>query len=104
MPAMPLLSSQEAASLKSTHREHNPLNTPLPLNAMVARPVSRKERDANPKALEAVAKEWQRLRSIKHKDGVGVWDETQVEEKWKVAAKAEGEKHAMQAYRRGLDL
>ena len=38
------------------HRELNPVETPLPLNAMVARPVGRKERDSRPAALEAVAK------------------------------------------------
>ena len=88
IPAMPLLSKDKAAKLKSEHREKNPVNTPLPLNAMVARPVGRKERDDTPAALDAVAKEWKRLRSIKHKDGVGVWDESKVQEKWKVAAEA----------------
>ena len=86
--AMPLLPLDSAAQLQPQHREHNPLQTPLPFNAMVARPVSRKERDSTPAALEAVAKEWRRLRSVKHKDGVGVWDESNVQERSKVAARA----------------
>ena len=52
--------------------------------ACVARPVSRKERNETPAALEACAKEWHRLRNIKHKRGVGVWDESKVREKAQV--------------------
>ena len=69
---LPCLSSQQASLLTSAHREHNPEAAPLPFNAMVARPVGRKERDETPEALEAVAKEWKRLRSIKHRKGVGI--------------------------------
>ena len=43
--------------------------------------MSRKERDATPAAVEAMRKEWSRLRSIKHKKGKGVWDESRVKEK-----------------------
>ena len=50
-------------------------------DALVARPVNRKERDSKPAALEAVAKEWARLRSIRHKGGVGVWDKKRVKER-----------------------
>ena len=55
---------------------------------MVARPVGRKERDSTPEALVAVAKEWHRLRTTKHKYGVGVWDESKVEERRDVAKRA----------------
>ena len=55
-PSMPLLPPELASQLKAEHREKNPMETPLPFNAMVARPVSRSERDSNPAALEAVAK------------------------------------------------
>ena len=77
-----------AAQLKQEHRDKNPTQVPLPLNAMVARPVGRKERDETPAALEAIAKEWSRLRSIKHKYGVGVWDETRVRSRREVIAEA----------------
>ena len=88
-PHMPLLSQEEAAAVGMQHREKIPTEAPMPpLNALVARPVGRKERDANQSALDAVAKEWARLRSIKHKDGVGVWDEKRVEERWKVSERA----------------
>ena len=85
---MPLLPPEVAKQLKAEHREKNPLDTPLPFSALVARPVTKKERDSTPLALEAVAKEWARLRSIKHKSGVGVWDESKVREKSDVAADA----------------
>ena len=77
---MPLLPPEVAKQLKAEHREKNPLDTPLPFSALVARPVTKKERHSTPLALEAVAKEWARLRSIKHKRGVGVWDESKVRE------------------------
>ena len=77
-----------ASRLEPQHREKNPMCTPLPLNAMVARPVGRRERDASPEALAAVAKEWNRLRTTKHKYGVGVWDESRVRERKKVAQEA----------------
>ena len=35
-----------------------------------------------------MGKEWNRLRSVKHRTGVGVWDETAVEEKSAVVARA----------------
>ena len=87
-PAMPLLSEHEVQRLRTEHREKNPEFHPIPFNALVARPVDRKERNATPEALEAVAKEWKRLRSIKHRDGIGVWDETKVDEKRNVVADA----------------
>jgi len=68
----PQLPPDVAAMLPSLHRDHIPSAPPL-FNACVAKPVSRKEREENPDALKAVAKEWHRLRTIKHKKGVGVW-------------------------------
>ena len=54
-------------------------------DAAVARPVSSKEIDAQPKAQEARQKEWNRLR-----EG-GVWDESVIRD-WKdVAAEARNE-------------
>jgi len=88
---MPLLPAHIAEQMKSEHRDKNPLETPLPFNALVARPVPRRERDSTPAALEAVAKEWKRLRSIKHRNGVGVWDETRVREKADVAREADAQ-------------
>ena len=54
---MPCLPPDVASLLEPQHREKNPMCTPLPLNAMVARPVGCKERDASPEALAVVAKE-----------------------------------------------
>ena len=70
--------------------QHRPKvsDTPLLFNACVARPVSRKERNETPAALEAVKKEWTRLRNVKHKHGVGVWDESRVREKYLVRQEA----------------
>ena len=85
---MPLLPPEEAQQMTAEHRERFPNELPLLLNAAVARPVGRKERDGCQAALDAVAKEWKRLRSIKHRDGVGVWDESQVREKRRVAEEA----------------
>ena len=85
---MPRLPPEVAEQMKAEHRDKNPLDTPLPMSALVARPVGRAERDSTPAALEAVKKEWDRLRSIKHRDGVGVWDESRVREKWEVTRDA----------------
>ena len=60
---LPLLPPALAAQITSEHREKIPIDTPLPFNAMVARPVGQKERYSTPGALKAVAKEWQRLRT-----------------------------------------
>ena len=49
---------------------------------MVARPVGKKEIEAQPKAQEAVQKEWQRLRDKR------VWDESSVREWGDVAKEA----------------
>ena len=75
---LPCFPPAVAARLEPHHRERNPTQLPLPLQAMVARPVNRAERDSKPEALAAVAKAWQRLRYTKHKNGVGVWDESKV--------------------------
>ena len=56
-----------------------------PINAMVARPVGKKEIAASTAAQEAIQKEWDRLRAK------NVWDETQVEE-WDDVRKC-GEAH-----------
>ena len=83
---MPLLPPELAKQLKHEHRDRIPNGETLHLNACVARPVGRA---STPAALEAVAKEWNRLRSIKHKTGVGVWDESEVKEKRQVRRQAE---------------
>ena len=68
----------------SSHRERN---APWPMfNAAVARPVDRKERNANEAAQAAINKEWTRLRTIKYDGGQGCWDESKVEE-WRDVAK-----------------
>ena len=84
---LPQLSPEQEVRLQSLHRDRHPSTPPL-FNACVARPVSKEERNRTPAALEAVAKEWKRLRSIKHKKGVGVWDETRVREKAAVRREA----------------
>jgi len=78
-PAMPCLTKAQCDLLESTHREKIP-DYHLPYNACVARPVPASERLSNPKAMESIAKEWHRLRNIKHHSGVGVWAEHKVEE------------------------
>ena len=85
---MPVLPPAAASDSTRPHRERNPALSPMVFDAVVARPVGRKERNSTPKALEAVAKEWQRLRTIKHRDGVGVWDESRVREKSRVRHEA----------------
>jgi hypothetical protein len=60
------------------HRDKLLNETPW-FNAMIARPVCRKEVDSNPKAQEAVLKEWERLRDQ------GTWDEKEVRE-WREVA------------------
>ena len=64
------------------------LTRPFTSVARVARPVGRAERLSTPAALEAMGKEWNRLRSVKRKSGVGVWGETRVEEKSAVVERA----------------
>ena len=86
LPQLPPLVAAQLLN-NAGHRNHINESPPL-LNACVARPVAKAERNSNQAALDAVAKEWHRLRSIKHKKGVGVWDETQVEEKAAVRKRA----------------
>lgn len=76
VPAMPVT--------RGVAPEHRPIlpDHEMHFNACVARPVSKKEVASNPKALEAVLKEWTKLREA------GVWDETRVTEWSEVAAKA----------------
>jgi len=63
--------------------KHRPkLRRRVPFNACVARPVSRREQRANPKARDAMRDEWERLRKM------GTWDDTTVEEWSDVAKKA----------------
>ena len=50
----------------------------FPFNACVARPVDRNERLRTPAAVEAMKKEWDRLRACR--DGKGCWDEDAVRE------------------------
>ena len=61
--------------------QHRPkLHRRIPINALVARPVSRKEQKANPKAREEMKKEWNRLRKM------GTWDDYEVKE-WRDVAR-----------------
>ena len=64
VPRMPLMSQAAAAAIQAHHREKNPMDQPMSGCSLVARPVGRKERNETPAALEAVAKEWLRLRNI----------------------------------------
>ena len=82
---MPLVSSNDAAPI--SERRCKGAWPPLS-GACVARPVSRPERLRTPAALKAMDKEWDRLRNIKHATGVGVWDESAVEERSAVVARA----------------
>ena len=61
-------------------------NSSLPFSALVARPVNRKERLANPKAQASVQVEWDKLRRI------GCWDESRVREWRDVAREAKANK------------
>ena len=72
-PAMPTVPNRQQ------HRDHVPCGRRLLFNAVVARPVSRKEISTTPKAQEAQGKEWGRLRERK------VWDES-ILLKWEDAA------------------
>ena len=61
--------------------QHRPKLRPrLPVNACVARPVTRKEVRSNPKAREVMKAEWDRLRKM------GTWDELVVRE-WRDVAR-----------------
>ena len=73
-PVMPVTYSGSGG-----HREHIPL-TEYPFPDCVARPVRKKELYSTPKAIEAMEKEWERLRDL------GTWDESAVEE-WRDAAR-----------------
>ena len=83
---MPLISSDVAEDYVSTHRPKAVL--PPMSGACVARSVNRTERLSTPAAMKAMDKEWSRLRNVKHRAGVGVWDETQVRERFEVVAEA----------------
>ena len=84
--AMPLVPN---AADVHVAREHRPKDVcPLLSGACVARPVNRTERLSTPAAMQAMDKEWNRLRSVKHQSGVGVWDETRVREKSEVVREA----------------
>jgi hypothetical protein len=63
-------------TLPSGHRLHHPPDRP-PFNALVARPVGKKEAAEVPEAKAALQKEWDRLRAIKCWDESGVrpWSE-----------------------------
>ena len=78
-PAMPCVASGNSSYKSGLHQGKIP-KIPFPFPACVARPVDRKERNATPDALEAINKEWARLRSIEHDTGVGCWDESKVRE------------------------
>ena len=70
---VPLMPVSPNTPVAEAHRPLYPLYR-LYLEAAVARPVSKKERQSNPKAQMAIQKEWDRLRDI------GCWDESQVYE------------------------
>ena len=65
-PAMPLNSSKVAE-----HRDKIPVFE-YPFPALVARTVTKKERESDPKALAALQLEWDKLQKR------GVWDESKV--------------------------
>mgnify|MGYP003892569001 FL=1 len=83
VPAMPTILT------KKKHRAHIPERRDFPFNALVARKVSKKEIENEPKAQKAVKQEWDRLRSK------NCWDEDEVYEWSEVAnwAKSRGEEH-----------
>ena len=71
------------------HQRHRSNTQRATYNACVARPVSSKETQSNPKALLAKQAEWDRLRAVPRPDGgLGVWDETLVTEWRTVKRKA----------------
>ena len=61
--------------------EHRPkLRQRVPINACVARPVSKSERKLKPKAMQAMKDEWNRLRKM------GTWDDLSVRP-WRAVAR-----------------
>ena len=75
IPAMPVRPRE------NTHRQRVP-ELECPFSALVARPVSKNEARANPKAQAALLKEWDQLRKA------GCWDESKVQEWGDVAGQA----------------
>ena len=74
---------------KRRRQKHRPKTHQPRYNACVARPVSKKEVNDNPKAKAAQQAEWQRLRTVPRPDGgTGVWEESLVEEWRDVKRKA----------------
>ena len=76
---------------KTTHREREPEVLLVPYNCAVARKVTRREVEAEPKAKLAVDGEWTKLAEMPHPDGrgKGVWEEKGVEEASAVRKKAQ---------------
>ena len=68
------------------HRDKSEL--PPFSGACVARTVNRTERLATPAAMAAMDKEWNRFRSVFYQAGIGVRDESKVENKSSVVARA----------------
>ena len=85
-----MLTSRQAAEAVANRRVRNQM--PIFSGACVARSVSRPERLSTPAAMKAMDKEWDRLRSVKHAHGVGVWNEAAVAEKSSVVARANAAK------------
>ena len=83
IPSLPRL--DKGTLRKQKHREKLPIRN-IPFNACVARPVVGKEKLNNPKAKEALDKEWSRLRQIP------TWDEDGVRE-WSEVQKLPGQQH-----------
>ena len=80
VPAMPCVPSTDGHRVKNSEFGRRFL-----FNAVVARPVGRKEISEQPKAQEAARKEWDRLRAKK------VWDESWIRE-WNDVAREASQK------------
>ena len=80
IPAMPCVPSTDAHRVKNSESGRR-----LLFNAVVERPVGRKEIGEQPKAQEAMRKEWDRLRAKK------VWDESWIRE-WNDVAREASQK------------
>ena len=79
VPAMPVVNLKHPV-----HRRKVPLHHPA-FSAMVARPVGKKEIQEVPAAKASLQKEWDKLRKVGKR---GCWDESRVQEKSVVLARA----------------
>ncbi len=98
VPAMPTVADDKSNDFKSNfsdivdHHKHRKKGTPrrFPFNALVARPVNKKEIERTPKAQEAMNNEWKRLID-KH-----VWDMSVVRDMSDVASEAKNKNKEIQ--------